>query len=105
MDQILIGAYASPLKVHGTTEWTMEGFCSLAKDKIKGECPIVAGGPDVGNWDTNNQATQEQENQAIVQSVKACMNVCDGYFLFDMIHLKKADQWQYAKEGIKIAIE
>lgn len=80
MDQILIGAYASPLKVHGTTEWTMEGFCSLAKDKIKGECPIVAGGPDVGNWDTNNQATQEQENQAIVQSVKACMNVCDGYF-------------------------
>jgi organic radical activating enzyme len=105
MDQILIGAYASPLKVHGTTEWTMEGFCSLAKDKIKGECPIVAGGPDVGNWDTNNQATQEQENQAIVQSVKACMNVCDGYFLFDMIHLKKADQWQYAKEGIKLAIE
>ena len=35
----------------------------------------------------------------------ACMNVCDGYFLFDMIHLKKADQWQYAKEGIKLAIE
>ena len=105
MDQILIGAYASPLKVHGTTEWTMEGFCSLAKDKIKGECPIVAGGPDVGNWDTNNQATQEQENQAIVQSVKACMDVCDGYFLFDMIHLKKAGQWQYAKEGIKLAMK
>ena len=105
MDQILIGAYASPLKVHGTTEWTMEGFCSLAKDKIKGECPIVAGGPDVGNWDTNNQATQEQENQAIVQSVKACMDVCDGYFLFDMIHLKKAGQWQYAKEGIELAMK
>ena len=61
-------------------------------------------GPVAEKW-TNNQATQEQENQAIVQSVKACMNVCDGYFLFDMIHLKKADQWQYAKEGIKLAIE
>ncbi len=105
MDHMLIGAYASPLKVQGTTEWTMAGFCALAKDKIKNACPIVAGGPDVGNWDANNQATQEQENQAIVQSVKACMDVCDGYFLFDMIHLKKASQWQYAKEGIDLAIK
>ena len=31
MDQILIGAYASPLKVHGTTEWTMEGFLFIGK--------------------------------------------------------------------------
>ncbi|MCS2194163.1 hypothetical protein NXW20_00190 [Bacteroides faecis] len=64
-------------------------FVHWRKIRLKGECPIVAGGPDAGNWDTNNQATQEQENQAIVQSVKACMDVCDGYFLFDMIHLKK----------------
>ena len=86
-------------------ENAFDNYVIVLKDKIKGECPIVAGGPDVGNWDTNNQATQEQENQAIVQSVKACMNVCDVYFLFDMFHLKKADQWQYAKEGIKLAIE
>lgn len=105
MDQMLIGAYASPLKVFGTTEWTMAGFCSLAKEKTAGKCPIVAGGPDVGNWDTDNKASPEQENQAIVQSVKACMDVCDGYFLFDMIHLKKAGQWQYAKQGIKNAID
>ncbi len=63
------------------------------------------GGPDVGNWDTANKATQEQENQAIVQSVKACMDACNGYFLFDMIHLKKANQWKYAKEGIAKAID
>jgi len=105
MDQMLIGAYASPLRVMGATEWTMEGFCSLAKDKIKGDCPIVAGGPDVGNWDVSNQATQEQENQAIVASVKACMDACDGYFLFDIIHLKLSDQWQYVKEGIDLAIK
>ncbi|MDD4609754.1 MAG: alpha amylase family protein, partial [Bacteroidaceae bacterium] len=104
MDQMIIGAYASPSKVRGTTEWTMEGFCSLAMDKIKGDCPLVVGGPDVGNWDYNNLFTQEQENQAIVQSVKACMDACDGYFLFDMIHLKLANQWQYAKEGIRIAV-
>lgn len=105
MDHTLIGAYASPLKVQGNTEWTMAGFCSLAKDKIRGDCPIVAGGPDIGNWDKNNKATQEQENRAIVKSVKACMDVSDGYFLFDMIHLKLANQWKYAKEGIEQAIE
>lgn len=105
MDQMLIGAYASPLNVYGNTEWTMEGFCLLAKEKVAGKCPIVAGGPDVGNWDPNNKATQEQENQAIVNSVKACMDVCDGYFLFDMIHLKKANQWEYAKQGIEQAIK
>jgi hypothetical protein len=105
MDHMLIGAYASPLKVTGTTEWTMQGFCLQAKEKIKNDCPIVAGGPDVGNWDANNQASLEQENQAIVNSVKACMDVCDGYFLFDMIHLKLANQWQYAKEGIQFAIK
>lgn len=104
MDQTLIGAYASPLRVYGSTEWTMQGFSKLAKDKIKDSCPMVASGPDVGNWDTNNQASQQQENQAIVNSVKACMDECDGYFLFDMIHLKLANQWNYVKEGINLAI-
>jgi len=105
MDQMLIGAYASPLKVYGSTEWTMQGFCKLAKDKTKGDCPMVAGGPDVGNWDASNSVTQEGENQAIVNSVKACMDECDGYFLFDMIHLKLANQWIYAKQGIDLAIK
>ncbi len=104
MEQMLIGAYASPLKVYGSTEWTMEGFCRLAKDKIGKDCPMVAGGPDVGNWDAKNLATPAQENEAIVKSVKACMDACDGYFLFDMIHLKLASQWTYAKEGIRVAI-
>lgn len=103
MDQMLIGAYASPLKVSGTTEWTMQGFCKLAKDKTKGDCKMVAGGPDVGNWDYDNKVDQNTENQAIVNSVGACMDVCDGYFLFDMIHLKLANQWMYAKEGITLA--
>lgn len=105
MDQMLIGAYASPLKVNGTGEWTMQGFCKLAKEKTKGGCPMVAGGPDVGNWDYTNAVSQENENQAIVNSVKACMDECDGYFLFDMIHLKLANQWKYAKEGIGLAVK
>lgn len=105
MNQMLIGAYANPGNVYGTSEWTMQGFSKLAMDKIKKDCPMVSAGPDVGNWDSNNKYTQEQENQAIVNSVKACMDECDGYFLFDMIHLKMANQWKYAKEGIEKAIK
>lgn len=100
MDVMLIGAYAAPNKVTGTTEWTMEGFCRLAKDKTAGGPRICAGGPDVGNWDSDNEFSQELENQAITQSVTACANACDGYFLFDMCHLRSADQWSYAKAGI-----
>ena len=102
MDITLIGAYANPGNVTGTNEWTMQGFSKLAKDKIKNDSQVSAG-PDVGNWDAANNYTDAQENQAIVNSVKACMDECDGYFLFDMIHLKMADQWQYAKEGIRLA--
>ena len=104
-DQILIVAYASPGAVWGNGEWTMQGFCSQAKNKIGGSCPLVVGGPDVGNWDYNNKFSQEEENAAIVNSVKACYDACDGYFLFDMIHLKLANQWQYAKDGIQNALK
>ena len=100
MDVMLIGAYASPGSVYGTYEWTMEGFCSLAKQKTAGGPRICAGGPDVGNWDSDDEYTQTQENQAITASVTACANACDGYFLFDMCHLRSADQWSYVKAGI-----
>ena len=105
MDHMLLGAYANPGRVYGSTEWTMQGFSTLGYNKIMGDCPIVVAGPDVGNWDTANNYTQDEENKAIVNSVKACMDATDGYFLFDMIHLKKSNQWQYAKEGIRIAID
>ncbi len=103
-DHMLIGAYASPGAVYGNSEWTMQGFCRLAKQKIGSACPIVAGGPDVGNWDDTDKYSQDEENAAITNSVKACYDACDGYFLFDMIHLKKADQWRYAKAGIDQAL-
>ena len=98
MDVILIGAYAPPTQIYGSTEWTIQGFCALAEDKIKGDAPVV-GGPDVGNgeWATTSI---DVVNQAITQSVDAAINACDGYFLFDMIHLKKKNQWQYVKNGI-----
>ena len=100
MDQMLIGAYASPGNVYGSTEWTMQGFCKLAFDKVKGSCPMVAGGPDVGNWDANNEYSDSQEHTAITNSVKACRNACNGYFLFDMCHLRSGNLWQYVKSGM-----
>ena len=105
VDVMIIGAYASPGSVYGSNEWTMQGFCKLAKEKTMGAPGLLVGGPDVGNWDSSNKYTQEQENEAITKSVKACADECDGYFLFDMIHLKKAadkgiDQWSCVEEGI-----
>lgn len=102
MDHILIGAYASPTQIYGTNEWTVQGFCSKAVDKIKGDAAVI-GGPDVGNgdWATASDAVV---NQAITQSVDAAINACDGYFLFDMIHLKKKNQWEYVKRGIDNAL-
>lgn len=102
MDVILIGAYASPTRVYGTNEWTIQGFCSKAVDKIKGDTKVI-GGPDVGNgdWATASNAVV---NLAITQSVDAAMNASDGYFLFDMIHLKQKNQWEFVKAGIDAAI-
>ena len=102
MDVILIGAYAAPTRIFGTSEWTVQGFCSSAMNKIKGDA-VVIGGPDVGNgaWATTGI---EVTNNAIKESVGAVLDVCDGYFLFDMIHLKNKNQWGIVKEGVKQAI-
>ncbi|MDR0510350.1 MAG: family 10 glycosylhydrolase [Rikenellaceae bacterium] len=107
MDQMLIGAYAAADKVYGTTEWTMQGFCAKAMQYTAGVVPILVGGPDVGNWSVPTGFTEAQQNQSIVNSVKACMDACGGYFLFDMIHLKQngGAKWQYAKEGIRLAMQ
>jgi len=103
LDVILIGAYASPTRVYGTSEWTIQGFCIKAMEKMKGDTKVV-GGPDVGNGDWAT-SSDNVVNQAITQSVDAAINSCDGYFLFDMIHLKKKNQWQYVKTGIDDYLE
>ncbi|GAB3663338.1 alpha amylase family protein [Echinicola sediminis] len=102
MDIIIIGAYAAPTRVFGSTEWTIQGFCSQAMNKVKGDA-LVVGGPDIGNGEWAN-TSDELTGKAIVESVAACMNACDGYFLFDMIHLKQKGQWGMVKEGIDLAI-
>ena len=104
MDHMLIGAYAAPDRVEGNTEWTMEGFCFQAKNKIGKACPLVVGGPDV-DWRWVGSAAQYSQFEilsAIRRSVTLCANACDGYFLFDMIHLKMdPEKWSATADGIK----
>lgn len=104
-DVLLLGAYAGVGSVYGTSEWTMQGFCRLGKDKTKGDPGILAGGPDVGNWSTEGY-TKAQEYAAVENSVSACVGACGAYFLFDMIHLKlEPEKWNYVKKGIAKANE
>ncbi len=101
LDVQIIGAYASYNGVYGSGEWTMQGFCRLAKQKTKGAPGLLIGGPDVGNWNWDGKATVQAELTAVTNSVAACANECDGYFLFDLCHLKlEPRKWDAVKQGI-----
>jgi uncharacterized lipoprotein YddW (UPF0748 family) len=96
MDITMIGAYAGTTSIYGSTEWTVEGFCKRAKGMI-GSKSVVIGGPDVGNgagWGDGGKQTE------LGQTVDAAMGACDGYFVFDLIHIKKYDYWNALKKGI-----
>lgn len=96
LDFMLLGAYASTDAVYGSTEWTMQGFCKLAKEKLKGDVKF-AGGPDIGNASGFENGGQ---NTAVTNSVDACINAGDGYFVFDMVHIREFNYWDALKSGI-----
>ena len=101
LDVQIIGAYASYNAVYGTNEWTMQGFCRLARQKTLNGPKLLIGGPDVGNWNWDGKATLNQEVEAVTKSVAACADECDGYFLFDLCHLKlQPEKWTAAKTGL-----
>lgn len=96
LDFMLVGAYASADKIYGSTEWTTQGFCLQAADKLNGDVKF-AGGPDVGNW-TIPSGTDI--NKAVTNTVDACINSSDGYFVFDIVHVKENNYWDELKTGI-----
>lgn len=88
-DQMLLGCYASASSIYGSSEWTMEGFCKRAQDIILGDAPF-AGGPDVGNptgWENGGRGAD------IPKTVDACINNADGYFVFDLCHIRMYNYW------------
>lgn len=97
LDFMLLGAYADADKVYGTGEWSHQGFCQQAKIKLCGDVKF-AGGADVGNpsgFENGGQAS------VVTQTIDACMNASDGYFLFDMVHVRIFDYWNACKQGFK----
>lgn len=94
-DFMFIGAYASATSIWGTNEWSMQGFCSKAAGKFLGDVPF-AGGPDVGNspgFENGGQAS------IIPDIIDACINASDGFFVFDLCHIKMYDYWDAFKRG------
>ena len=96
LDFLLLGAYAGTGSIYGTTEWTCQGFCQQARPLLAGDVKFAAG-PDVGNptgW------TRGGQYAAVTQTVDACINAADGYFIFDMVHVRQYDYWDALRLGI-----
>ena len=97
LDQMLLGCYAAADKVYGTGEWTMQGFARQAR-KLLGKKVKFAGGPDVGNPTGFDQGNQ---HEAVKNSVDACANAADGYFVFDIYHVRTYNYWDDLKQGFE----
>ena len=96
LDFLLLGAYAGTESIYGTGEWTCEGFCRQAQTLLCGDVPF-AGGPDVGNptgWPDGGQGA------AVTQTIDACINHADGYFIFDMVHVRQFNYWDAIRQGV-----
>ena len=94
-DFMFLGAYASRDSIWGSGEWTMQGFCKQGRELLKGDT-VFSGGPDIGNstgWVGGGQAS------SIPDAVKACINNSDGFFVFDLCHIKMYDYWDAFKKG------
>lgn len=101
LDVLIIGAYASTSSIYGGSEWSVQGFCRLAHAKVMGDCTVV-GGPDVGNgtgW--GNGGVPDK----VTSSIDAAINACDGYFCFDLIHVKQYNYWSALKKGFDAYID
>lgn len=95
LDFLFIGAYASSDKIYGTTEWTTQGFCKVAGSVLCGDVKYY-GGPDIGNstgWVDGNKGS------LIPNVIDACINSSDGFFVFDLCHIKKFNYWSNFKTG------
>ena len=101
LDFIFLGAYAGTDSVHGSTEWTMEGFAKLGAKRLCGDVPFAAG-PDIGNSSGFESGHQEA---LIPDIVKTMLGASDGLFIFDLCHIRSFDYWDAFKEGIDQYLE
>lgn len=101
-DIMIIGAYAGVKSIYGSSEWTMNGFCTLAKELFAGDVPY-AGGPDIGNGSGFENGGQGAYMPMIVD---VCINACtEGLFIFDLCHIKMHNYWSDMKKAIDKYLE
>lgn len=101
LDFIFLGAYAGTGSIHGSGEWTMEGFAKLGGQRLCGAVPFVAG-PDIGNSSGFENGKQQALMPDIVGTLLGCS---DGLFIFDLCHVRMFDYWDALKAGIDKYLE
>lgn len=95
LDFIFLGAYASTDAIYGSGEWTMQGFCKQGGELLKDDVPYY-GGPDIGNGVGWTNGGQEDK---ISDAIDVCISNSDGFFAFDICHLRKFNYWMAFKNG------
>ena len=88
-DYMFLGCYAASKSIYGTGEWTMQGFARQGKELLMGDT-VFAGGPDIGNpegWENGGKSAY------IPKTVDAILQEADGYFVFDLCHIRMFDYW------------
>ena len=96
LDFIFLGAYAGTNGIHGSGEWTMEGFAKLGARRLAGAVPFAAG-PDIGNATGFESGHQEA---LIPDIVNTMLDASEGLFIFDLCHIRSFDYWDAFKESI-----
>ena len=89
LDFIFLGAYAGKDSIHGSTEWTMEGFAKLGAKRLCGVVPFAAG-PDIGNATGFENGHQEALFPDIVTTL---LSTGGGLFIFDLCHIRMFEYW------------
>lgn len=93
VDFMLLGTYCPAANVYGSTEKTMEGYAKLGRKRLCGDVPFAAG-PDIGN----EKGFQKGGKGALIPEIAAVMDrEADGFFLFDLCHIRMFDYWDDIK--------
>lgn len=96
LDFIFLGAYAGTDGVHGSWEWSMEGFAKLGEKRLCGVVPFAAG-PDIGN---GSGFTEGHQEALIPDIVNTMLSSADGLFIFDLCHIRMYDYWDAFEDAI-----
>ena len=89
LDFMLLGAYCPAANVYGEEEKTTEGYAKLGCRRLYGDLPFATG-PDIGNERGYENGGQAELLPQLAQVVK---NEADGFFLFDLCHIRMFDYW------------